>query len=122
LDCVFFRFQNRVLSCCNGFILRCLSKLVLFLLILFLPVYYHHIWDIWLLFKSFSSISYFFCFRSVLVQTIVRFVISSLNQCSSCYKLYSCLRLLLVFFLPICFMYSPREREQRRIVDQRCEN
>jgi len=36
------------------------------------------------------------------------------------YKLYSCLRLLLVFF-PICVMYSPRKREQRRIVDQRCE-
>jgi len=62
----------------------------------------------------------FVCFLSVLVQTIVRFVISSLNQCSSCYKLYSCLCLFLVFF-PICVMYSPREREQRRIVDQQCE-
>jgi hypothetical protein len=43
LDCVFFRFLNRVLSCCNGFVWCCLSKFVLFLLISFLPLYYHHI-------------------------------------------------------------------------------
>jgi hypothetical protein len=52
LDSIFFRFQNQVLSCRNGSVLRYLSKLVLFLLILFLPVYYPHILDIWLLFYA----------------------------------------------------------------------
>ena len=60
------------------------------------------------------------CFRSVLVQTKVRFVISSLNQCSSCYKLYSCLSLLLVFLPYLCHVFTKREGK-RRIVDQRCE-
>ena len=78
-----------------------------------MPLYYNHI----LIFGCF--LSYFHHFHICLFVLItsdpnkVRFVISNLNQCSSCYKLYS-FRRLLVFF-PICVMYSPREREQRRI-------
>ena len=106
---VFFRFHNQVLFCCNGFVLRYLSKLVLFLLILFLLVYYYHIWDIWLLFESFSSLSYFFCFQSVLVQTKVRFVISSLNRCSSSRKLYSCCVFVFFYFSYLCHVFSKGE-------------
>jgi len=51
----------------------------------------------------------FVFFRSILVQTIVRFVISSLNQCSSSYKLYSCLRLLLVFSPYLCHVFTNGE-------------
>jgi len=60
LDSIFFRFQNQVLSCRNGSILRYLSKLVLFMLTLFLPVYCYHIWDIWMLFDSlfFGKLTY----------------------------------------------------------------
>jgi hypothetical protein len=68
---------------------------------------------VWVIFITFA----FVCLSISSGQTKVRFVISSLNQCSSCYKLYSWLRLLLVIFFPICVMYSPRERKQKRIVD-----
>jgi len=101
LDRGFIKLQNWVLPCHNGSVLHYLSKLVLFLLILFLPVYYHHIWDIWLLFVIFITFT-FVCFRAVLVQTKVRFVISSLNQCSFCCKLYSCCVFVFFYFSYLC--------------------
>ena len=106
-------FQNRALSFHNRFVLYQLSKLVLFLLISFLPVHYHHIWNIWMLFGSFSSLSNLFVFDQFWF-TKVRFAISSLNQ------FLLCLHLFLLRF-PICFMYLAGEREQRWILAQRCE-
>jgi hypothetical protein len=81
----------------------------LFLLILFLPVLYHHIWDIWLLFESFSSISYLFVFDQFWSQKKVRFVISSLNQCSSCRKLYSCCVFIFFYFSYLCHVFCKGE-------------
>jgi len=85
------------------------------------PIILSSYFNIWLLFESFSSLSHLFVFS--ISSSPNKSQIRNLESKSVffMFKLYSCLRLLLLLFFPICVMYSPREREQRRIVDQRCE-
>jgi hypothetical protein len=58
---IYVKFQNMIPTI--YFMLA--FKIVLFVFVSFLVVYYHHISDIWLLFKSLLSLSYLFVFNQL---------------------------------------------------------
>jgi hypothetical protein len=61
-------------------------KTCFILLILYLLVYYHHIWHIWVLFTSFSYVSHLFPFFHVFKSSI--FCIDSLATCETIIVLF----------------------------------